>query len=599
VPETSPSLHAGELLRALTGIALEVQRARTVADVLAVAGAGLEALGFDVSVLLVDGGACEVRYLSPRAELQAVASSLEASLGGRLRFDAGWMQQSGVLVGARMVVPDLQAAAADWAQQAGAAALAEPLGRAVRARGMAVPLNIAGAVWGLVLFMRDALGEADVSALELFALQLGSALEVAQGFERLDRRQAELELVHRLAVAGPKADTRALTQRALETVCRTTQCNAGALHRLDADAGAYELVGDVYGYAGPLIEVYRRFQAVPGVLDEARAIALTVGDLAEDIEAAGFRHVALIPLDIEGKRIGMLTLARMADEPFVAAELYSAEVLGVQMASQLERARLYDEANRLYRDLKQSYDQLGRAQAEVVRHERLAALGELAAVMAHEVRNPLGVIFNSLTTLRRLVRLEGDAEMLIDIVGEEAERLNRIVGDLLDFVRPYEAAPRAVDVGAVLSSAVTSAGPALAQPAVQVVTEVAPGVSPFPADAHLLKQALVNLLLNAAQAMPRGGRVTVRARPEPRGAGAWLRIDVEDEGVGLPPGPAERLFQPFVTTKATGTGLGLAVVKRIVDAHLGEVSAAPNVGGAGTTFTLRLPPVAVSDAPAP
>ncbi|HEY1088211.1 MAG TPA: ATP-binding protein, partial [Archangium sp.] len=113
---------------------------------------------------------------------------------------------------------------------------------------------------------------------------------------------------------------------------------------------------------------------------------------------------------------------------------------------------------------------------------------------------------------------------------------------------------------------------------------------PFPLDSHLLKQALVNLIVNAAQAMPKGGTVTVLASVERLNDAPWLAIQVKDEGVGLTPRAAEKMFQPFFTTKATGTGLGLAVVKRIVDAHLGEVTARANDDGKGTTFSVRFPP---------
>ena len=140
--------------------------------------------------------------------------------------------------------------------------------------------------------------------------------------------------------------------------------------------------------------------------------------------------------------------------PYGEQELQSAEILGVQMASLPRAHPALRRGARLYGDLKKSYDELGRAQAELVRHERLAALGELAAVMAHEVRNPLGVIFNSLTTLKRLLKPTGDAEMLLNMVGEEAERLNRIVGDLLDFVRPYELVKNPIAVTPIILSAV-------------------------------------------------------------------------------------------------------------------------------------------------
>jgi signal transduction histidine kinase len=189
-----------------------------------------------------------------------------------------------------------------------------------------------------------------------------------------------------------------------------------------------------------------------------------------------------------------------------------------------------------------------------------------------------------------LIKPTGDADMLLNMVGEDADRLNRIVGDLLDFVRPYELVKKPIAIEPVVVSAVDAASQALATSNVKVVTEFSAELPPFPADSHMLKQAMVNLVVNALQAMPRGGTVNVKVSMERRPDGAWLRIDVCDEGVGLSPRAAEKMFQPFFTTKATGTGLGLAVVKRIVDGHFGEVVATPNGGGKGTTFTVRLPP---------
>jgi two-component system, NtrC family, sensor histidine kinase HydH len=243
----------------------------------------------------------------------------------------------------------------------------------------------------------------------------------------------------------------------------------------------------------------------------------------------------------------------------------------------------------LYADLKKSYDELARAQQEVVRHERLAALGELAAVMAHEVRNPLGVIFNSLATLKRLTKPSGDAEMLLNMVGEEADRLNRIVADLLDFARPYELVKKPIAVEPFVDAAVDAAIQTFPASSSAVVERVFERDLPrVPIDAHLLRQALINLVVNAAQAMPRGGVVTVKVGLERRAQQLWLVIEVCDEGLGLTHRATEKLFQPFFTTKATGTGLGLAVVKRIVESHGGEVFAKPNPDR-GTTFTVKIP----------
>jgi signal transduction histidine kinase len=577
------------LLRAVTEIALEVQRADSVADMLTVAGAGLEGLGFDVAVLALVAGKAALPYLSKREPLLTLARLLDLERQAAVLLpsvkEARTREEAALLA-------DLPAAVQTWLQLLGTTADLGGLAAQLRKRAVVAPLNVGERAWGTIVFMHDLVDEADLRVLSLFALQLGSAIDLADHFTQLELRTSELDLVHQLAVAGPRTDTHALCSRALELICRTTHSDAALLHRFDAATGEYEMVGDAFGYRGPLVEEYRRFVMPPERLGReplaSRVSELPVG--RDSVTAAGFAHLAMIPMMTEGQPMGTVTMARQADVAYSPQELRIAEILGVQTSAFLERARLYEEASRLYRDLKKSYDELARTQAELVRHERLAALGELAAVMAHEVRNPLGVIFNSLTTLKRLIKPTGDADMLLNMVGEEADRLNRIVGDLLDFVRPYELVKKPIAIEPVVVSAVDAASQALATSNVKVVTEFSAELPPFPADSHMLKQAMVNLVVNALQAMPRGGTVNVKVSMERRPDGAWLRIDVCDEGVGLSPRAAEKMFQPFFTTKATGTGLGLAVVKRIVDGHFGEVVATPNGGGKGTTFTVRLPP---------
>jgi signal transduction histidine kinase len=285
----------------------------------------------------------------------------------------------------------------------------------------------------------------------------------------------------------------------------------------------------------------------------------------------------------EGERpLGLLSLARRNALPYAERDLNTASLLGPHVAKLLERARLYEQ-------LKESYAQLNRAQVELVRHERLAALGELSAVMAHEVRNPLGVIFNSVASLKKLMQPSGDAALLLRIVGEEAERLNRIVGDLLDFARPYEPERKAVPLEAIIAGAVDAAVQAVAGEGIRVLTDFPLELPRFAVDGQLVRQAVVNLVVNAMQAMPKGGTVTVRATGEQQPGGElYACIQVRDEGVGISATAAGRIFEPFFTTKATGTGLGLAVVKRIVDAHHGEISVESSPAG-GTTFTVRLP----------
>jgi two-component system, NtrC family, sensor histidine kinase HydH len=310
--------------------------------------------------------------------------------------------------------------------------------------------------------------------------------------------------------------------------------------------------------------------------ESAQGLHLEMGNVLK------LKSALAIPLLVRDEAIGTVLLGDSErHRDWTDAQIERATVVARQVAVAAANARLYD-------DLKHSYDELAKAQEELVKRERLAALGELAAVVAHEVRNPLGVIFNSLRSLQRVLKPQGDAALLLDIVGEEADRLNRIVGDLLDFSRPSEPSLQPEPLLSILSSVVGAASAAAASNGVRMEVEAN---EPFPKaqiDVRLLRQALLNLVINAIQAMPKGGRVALRAHEENQGDQAFARIEVEDTGPGIPPSIAERVFQPFFTTKAAGTGLGLAVVRRIVEAHHGSVML-ESASGEGARFVIRLP----------
>jgi len=239
-------------------------------------------------------------------------------------------------------------------------------------------------------------------------------------------------------------------------------------------------------------------------------------------------------------------------------------------------------------DLRQSYAALHATQQSLLEKERLAAVGEMAAVMAHEVRNPLGVMFNVLSSLKKTPSAAGGSPLL-DILSEEASRLNVMVEELLLFARPQPPAlaPEAVGpmVRAALDAARRAAASALAH---EVHVEEEPNLPEVPMDGRMVRQALVNLMVNAFQAMPGRGTLRVTSRRERHGAGHWLRIDVSDSGPGIAPEIRARLFQPFFTTRAKGTGLGLAIVRRFIEAHRGEVMVESAVGR-GSVFSVRLP----------
>jgi len=236
----------------------------------------------------------------------------------------------------------------------------------------------------------------------------------------------------------------------------------------------------------------------------------------------------------------------------------------------------------LVNSLKKSYSDLERAQRELVAQERLAAIGELAAVVAHEVRNPLGVIYNSVAALARIAKPVEKVGPLLDIVREEASRVNRTVADLLEFARPSVLAKHDQALALIAEDAVASAREDARVRGVHVSLEADNDARAL-VDEHLLRRALLNLIDNATQASREGDTVEVRVTRQDDHA----LIEVEDGGSGIDDAARARIFEPFFTTKSVGTGLGLAVVKRFAESHGGEVliRSSPE---AGSCFTIRL-----------
>lgn len=231
-----------------------------------------------------------------------------------------------------------------------------------------------------------------------------------------------------------------------------------------------------------------------------------------------------------------------------------------------------------------------RLQERVARAERLAEVGRLAAGIAHEVRNPLGAILNAATLLRRDAspHMSTDDQRLLSVMIEEAKRLSSVVGDVLAFARPPEPQLKACDVHQLLSDIVQSfcCDEVLGR-RVSIDIVVAPGLPLLEADPNQLRQVIWNVLKNAAEASRDGTRVKVIAEPV-SGSTRHMRIEVVDEGCGIGTEMLARLFEPFATNKADGTGLGLAVVHRIVEAH-GGTTHVESRQGFGTRLTIDLP----------
>jgi signal transduction histidine kinase len=237
-------------------------------------------------------------------------------------------------------------------------------------------------------------------------------------------------------------------------------------------------------------------------------------------------------------------------------------------------------------ELRHSYAELRLVQNELVTKKQLAAVGELAAAIAHEVRNPLAVIVNAVAGLRRAGLRDEDRSMLLDIVEEEAARLNRLVTDLLRFARPVRVKRSPVSLSELAHRSRSAA--MLDGHGIVVQMEDDPSLQTVWVDPSLFRLVFDNLVENACQAMKGGGTVEIRVQVGQLRGQAAVRIEIADSGQGMDTQVRERALDPFFTTRPSGTGLGLPIVHRIIEAHAGEIHI-DSVEGQGTTVTILLP----------
>jgi two-component system sensor histidine kinase HydH len=302
--------------------------------------------------------------------------------------------------------------------------------------------------------------------------------------------------------------------------------------------------------------------------------------LAELRSALAAMHAGIsIPLQ-DGERV--LGFLNLWDER--VPEAYSSDEIAL-MLDIADRAAMIIENSKLFERMKE--------------RDRLAALGEMAAGLAHEIRNPLGAIKGAsqfLTSGR-----EGEDEWL-QVIVEEVDRLNGVVTQFLDYSRPLKSALAPTDVNDVLERTAKLVRAELPE-RVELVLEPGPRLPRVQTDAEQLKQVLINLFRNAVQAMPGGGKIVVSTAIADEGLRLHrppetVEIHVRDSGPGIPEEHRENIFVPFFTTKEKGTGLGLAICQRLIRHHGGSISLLASAPGEGAEFVIRLPAV-VEETPLP
>jgi signal transduction histidine kinase len=430
-------------------------------------------------------------------------------------------------------------------------------------------------------------GAHDFLAKPFGADQLIQAVGYALEQAHLIRERARLRLLEPLLELSQRTlyqmDLESLGQSILQIALAQTQA-VGAALLLEEPEQTFAIglpAASLQAY-GRAVDRSDRTQVRAWTLEELGAEAP-----AENGQSSALGALVYAPLDASTGAVGALVIAlARAALQVDRSELDMISVLAGQAAALLENARLMQRLEDWNRTLEQRVLQRTRelemAQERLLRAERLATVGQFGSSIAHELRNPLGVISNSVYYIK--MRLDGADEKLekhLDIITREVQTSNRIITDLMNFVRVGQLKRQATAPSALVLEVLERAH---IPNNVHLTTDVPEDLPLVCVDPDKLHQVLLNLIDNAVQAMPHGGTLAIRGYEE-HGA---LCLVVADSGEGIPQENMERIFEPLFTTKARGIGLGLAIVRMMVEAHGGQIDVASELGQ-GADFTVCLP----------
>lgn len=272
--------------------------------------------------------------------------------------------------------------------------------------------------------------------------------------------------------------------------------------------------------------------------------------------------------------------------------------LSIGLAHALSRSfgDLYESRRQLsttVEELKRAYDHLKSTQEELLESEKLASIGKMAATISHEIRNPLAAIKNSAGIFKRHALLTPEDDELLSIIGKEIQRLDNIITDFLDFSKPHPLRQTMTDLNELIEETVALlANSDKMDGRIHISRSFDPRIAGIMLDGNTMKQVLWNVLINAIQAMPNGGAITITTAIAMKTSDGVppdsVIISIADTGAGMPPEMARKAFQPFFSTKSKGTGLGLSIVERAIKQHGGSISLESTVGR-GTTVRISMP----------
>jgi len=444
----------------------------------------------------------------------------------------------------------------------------------------------------------DAFTQDDERLLVMLANQAAIAIENARLYGEA-KRADELATLNRIATAMTSTlDLDQVLTLAMQGINETLRVEAGSLLLLDEAED--ELVPRMTLYGGKSVRREMTLSLdrglagwvvqegkpllVPNTWQEGRLSSITAQLIG--VEA---RSVLCVPLVLRAKTIGAIEVINKWGGRFTEDDLTLLNSIAASVAIAIENARLYAE-------VKDFADELARSQAQLIQSEKLAATGKLAASIAHEINNPLQAVQSCVYLVADQIAPDDLNRWYLDIAREELDRMARIVGWMVDFYRPADEGRIPTDLNALLENVVALLKKRLQQGGIEVDLELAPDLPLIIATGDHLKQVFLNMIINALEAMPQGGRLEMATRyvsecgdhKKACADAGFVEIEFADTGVGIPAEHINNIFDPFFTTKSKGMGLGLSVSYGIVERHGGQIQLESEVGE-GTTVIVRLP----------
>jgi signal transduction histidine kinase len=302
------------------------------------------------------------------------------------------------------------------------------------------------------------------------------------------------------------------------------------------------------------------------------------------------QSLVVIPLLAKEKALGAIAADRVEPGKNITREtLESVMTFAQQAGLAIHNAFMYQELKAFSQQMEEKIQKttadLRKTEAQLIRSEKLAALGQLAAGIAHEIRNPLTSINILIHSLTENLPTQDSRWEDLKVIEEEILRMNEIVDQFLRFARPASPLFEKADLIPIFEETLQLLRPQIEKGKISVKKEFEP-LPLITVDREQIKQVILNLLINGIQAMPAGGELGITGRFSKDGY--WVELSIQDSGLGIPPEDMDKLFDPFFSTKEGGMGLGLSIAHRIIDQHHGkiEVESSP---GKGTLFSISLP----------